>query len=160
MEWNKTIFESCFDFEPTYTTFLSMKQQHTVNRIRRYITSKLKINYVPNYFDYKRVCVEMIKRNDNESNHWLGSFAGWDNTPRHKYNGTIYKNFSLTAFENTLKEQYSKSIENHKPFIIIDAWNEWGEGAYLEPDKYYKFGKLEVIKRVKNSIKESEDKGM
>ena len=33
-------------------------------------------------------------------------------------------------------------------FIMLDNWNEWGEGAYMEPDLKYGKGKLEALKRV------------
>lgn len=153
LEWNKEMFEGCFDFEPTYTTFLNMEKEHFINRFKRGIKKVFKGTWITNYFDYSKVCEEMEKREETDQNHSLGAFAEWDNTPRHSHNGTIFKRFSIERFEKCLEIQMSKSIKYNKPFLIIDAWNEWGEGAMLEPDNVWGTQKLESISRVRNKIK-------
>ena len=74
------------------------------------------------------------------------------------------------AFHST-PEQFTKALEKAKsyldgrcskdartwcPPLIINAWNEWSEGAYLEPDQRFGFGKLQAIAKVFNSSKVQE----
>lgn len=75
-----------------------------------------------------------------------GTFVDWDNTPRNKH-GAIYSGFTIEKFEKYMHLLVKKVKENNKKMIFINAWNEWGEGAYLEPDEKYGYKKLEAIKK-------------
>ena len=33
-----------------------------------------------------------------------------------------------------------------KDFMFLFAWNEWGEGGYLEPDEENQYGYLEAVR--------------
>lgn len=80
-----------------------------------------------------------------------GCTLGWDNTARFGRNATIYLNFSLNHYYTWLR----KIIENTRAkyqnqdnrFIFINAWNEWTEGAYLEPDKKYGYAYINTTSR-------------
>lgn len=75
-----------------------------------------------------------------------GAFVDWDNTPRNKH-GVMYEGFSIEKFGEYMKRLVERSEEEKRPMIFINAWNEWGEGAFLEPDEKYRYQKLEAIKR-------------
>ena len=73
-----------------------------------------------------------------------GALVDWDNTPRNKH-GVAYAGFSVEAFENGMRRLIERARAENKPMLFINAWNEWGEGAFLEPDEKYGFAKLEAI---------------
>lgn len=79
------------------------------------------------------------------------SFPSWDNTPRKGSAGTVYYNHDITTFKkwlNGAKDFTLKYNKDAEKFIFINAWNEWAEGAYLEPDKANGFSRLEALKDV------------
>lgn len=85
--------------------------------------------------------------NNQWTNEFLpGAFVDWDNTPRNKH-GVLYADFSIGKFEKYMKQLVQRAGKEKKPMIFINAWNEWGEGAFLEPDEKYRYQKLEAVKK-------------
>ena len=77
-------------------------------------------------------------------------FVDWDNTARYNHRATIFKDATPEKFEYWF-EKLVKSMPNRnipEPFIFLNAWNEWAEGAYLEPDEVNEYAYLETVKRV------------
>lgn len=78
---------------------------------------------------------------------------GWDDTPRYPTKGrkdvVHYNNSpeSFGAFLQIAKEYLKKHPEQPK-LIVINSWNEWVEGSYLEPDMRWGFSYLEAVKKV------------
>lgn len=76
-----------------------------------------------------------------------GAFVDWDNTPRKGKRGSVY----IGASPEKFKSYFEKLVEKVKKeyttdYIFVFAWNEWGEGGYLEPDKDNGYGYLEAIR--------------
>lgn len=76
-----------------------------------------------------------------------GAFCGWDNTPRKGRNGAVYFNNTPELFYKQLKAAIDRANSIDLPLLFINAWNEWGEGAHLEPELLYGYKFLEMVKR-------------
>jgi glycosyltransferase involved in cell wall biosynthesis/ubiquinone/menaquinone biosynthesis C-methylase UbiE len=75
----------------------------------------------------------------------------WDNTARKKGRGTIFCNGSPAIYLNWLKNAVRETIETFpepdERLVFINAWNEWAEGAHLEPDQSYGYAWLDATRR-------------
>ncbi len=79
-----------------------------------------------------------------------GCTLGWDNTARFGENANIYMNFSLDCYSSWLRKVIEYTRTRFKPedrYLFINAWNEWAEGAYLEPDKKYGYASINATSR-------------
>ncbi|GIK26591.1 MAG: hypothetical protein BroJett006_28370 [Betaproteobacteria bacterium] len=79
-----------------------------------------------------------------------GACPSWDNTARKKSKGGIFHHncpklftqWLINAFTDTLKR-----IDNpDERIVFINAWNEWAEGAHLEPDQRYGYAWLQAVR--------------
>ncbi len=79
----------------------------------------------------------------------LGGFAGYDDTPRRGHGGCVIRDANPYIFYEGIKNLLKKADKIDAPFIFINAWNEWGEGMYLEPDEKYGLSFLEALCQAK-----------
>ena len=146
--------ESCdgvMDFEPFST--LSNMLEEELGEITHKKTGFNGVIY--EVYDYEGICKKCVNQFKLPNiNHYLGCFPGWDNTPRAKERADVIKIEGNTAekFYKYFSAQYSKSKNLGNDYIFINAWNEWGEGAFLEPDKLEKMGYLDAIKKTKKGV--------
>lgn len=80
--------------------------------------------------------------------------TGWDNNPRYPADEftPVVEGKSPEAYERMLRKAKSwaeRNIPAGSPkLLIINAWNEWTEGEYLEPDERFGYGFLNATARV------------
>jgi glycosyltransferase involved in cell wall biosynthesis/tetratricopeptide (TPR) repeat protein len=68
----------------------------------------------------------------------------WDNTARRGKDAHMYGDFTVAKYEQWLVVNVAKSVaEQSDPVVFINAWNEWGEGSALEPDRFFGYELLE-----------------
>lgn len=119
-----------------------------------YISSQVSFknpNFKGNIVDYSYyVNNKLYLKEDKEKyNLFKTIIPSWDNTPRRGNKSTIFYNSSPELYKQWLKDIiiYTKTKKNKdEQFVFINAWNEWGEGNYLEPDKKYGYEYLQAVR--------------
>jgi len=74
-----------------------------------------------------------------------GVMPGWDNTARRPNNPAIFHGSAPAAYQRWLENAICDTKQNASPehqIVFINAWNEWAEGAHLEPDRKFGYGNL------------------
>lgn len=83
---------------------------------------------------------------------YLCGFVRYDDSPRRGNKARIILNESPEKFGEYMKKLMTISKKQNKEFVFLMAWNEWGEGAYLEPDTVDGNSYLEILKKVIDEI--------
>jgi hypothetical protein len=102
--------------------------------------------YSYNHSDY----IAKLKRND--STYHLGVLTRFDNTPRRASKAHIIYGSNPYVFRQALlgaKRISSKTSQNDN-FIFINAWNEWAEGAILEPSNRFGRTYLQALREIES----------
>ncbi len=81
------------------------------------------------------------------SNISFGAFVTYDDTPRRGKRGKILTGATPEKFKRYMSKLINISQKQNKKYIFLTAWNEWGEGAYIEPDKSNRYAYLEALKQ-------------
>lgn len=87
---------------------------------------------------------------------WIrGCNPSWDNEARRPGRGWTMHGTTPEFFETWLRyvtgEGSPGTARNPDNYVFINAWNEWAEGAYLEPDRRYGHAMLNRIASVLQS---------
>jgi len=107
--------------------------------------------------DYPAIVNHMINLEKPGYKFFRGVFPSWDNTPRRQSSSAIFINSSPELYKLFLKATLALTRTEHvgdERLIFINAWNEWAEGAHLEPDQKYGMRWLEATKE---ALTEEED---
>ncbi len=65
---------------------------------------------------------------------------GWDNDARRQGSGLTIHGSTPAKYERWLSELVARARRKPffgEPLVCVNAWNEWAEGAYLEPDLHF-----------------------
>ena len=106
------------------------------------------------YYNYQKIISDLKAGKTMADNapypFYRCAMLGWDNSSRRQSGYSVWQYFSLKDYHYWLRKNIEYTQEKFLPgdrFIFINAWNEWAEGTYLEPDERYGYASLNTTTR-------------
>jgi lipopolysaccharide biosynthesis protein len=120
---------------------------------KKYLLNNL--NVEGNFFDYRHLVSDIITKNELTpppigKKFYRSVMLGWDNSARREAGWSTWFGFSLDTYYAWLKYIVQFTKDNHEEdeqFLFINAWNEWAEGTYLEPDRKYGYASINTTSK-------------
>lgn len=88
-------------------------------------------------YDYGRIVDYYCARPEPRYRRYRGPMLAWDNTPRHAERAVVFHDVTPERYERWLADSLQharRRFAGEERLVFINAWNEWAEGSYLEPD--------------------------
>lgn len=167
--WNKRLLEegikgiyiveyiSTFNPKPSIPTsnavyedepnFVCRFKISSINKFKRVICKKLKMT---DYQSYDKLWRLILNKKETYGGRKiiLGAFPQWDNSPRKGKNSRVIKGATPEKFKKYIQKLYYSDRKDSSDIILLNAWNEWGEGAIMEPTEQDGYKYLEAIQEV------------
>ena len=144
--FRKEILELGYD--ATYNDAILNVHHHQNIIYKVFLELRARVLHYPKIFKYKDAIKYMLCDEERADNAIPVIAPNWDHTPRSGANGILLEDCNPKYFKNLVRNAINlvKDKPADKQIVIIKAWNEWGEGNYMEPDLKYRRGMLEALK--------------
>jgi len=116
--------------------------QANIGKIRKKILGSCLKKY-----NYDKIWKGILKKYQFKKNTFPGALVNFDDTPRRGKNGAVFVNATPDKFYRYFSELLRQCRDFYKQeYVFLTAWNEWAEGAYLEPDNENQYAWLEAVR--------------
>jgi glycosyltransferase involved in cell wall biosynthesis len=107
-------------------------------------------DFVGTIYDWRIFLERSYNYVDPEYTLFRSVCPSWDNTARRKERGTIFAKSEPFYYQKWLENAVNHTVayrENEQErLVFVNAWNEWAEGAHLEPDLKYGYAYLQATR--------------
>lgn len=146
-------FDASLQFSPDFAALPPRIRRSRVLRLAERLLTPGRGYRMHNVYDYESVAAVALARQANASPgdvEYPCVSPAWDNTPRRRQWALILRGSTPSLYEKWLRgaaERHPRPTPEEN-FLFINAWNEWAEGAHLEPDLKWGKAYLQATSRV------------
>lgn len=115
----------------------------------------LDVNYSGYAIPYQRIVEDALAQRGDGYTLFPGVAPAWDNEARKPGRGSTLYGSTPGRYGAWLHRACEQALAFQRPderIVFINAWNEWAEGAYLEPDRHYGYAYLAETRRVIDAL--------
>ena len=119
-------FDAAVEFPPNNVTLEPITaRQHLLNP-----------DFHGDVHDWRELARRSIEQPDPAYPRYPAVNPGWDNEPRRSGCGRVFAHASPRGYRDWLRHAIATAKRRFpaQPLVFVNAWNEWAEGAVLEPD--------------------------
>ncbi|MFG1433239.1 glycoside hydrolase family 99-like domain-containing protein [Xanthobacter sp. V2C-8] len=100
-------------------------------------------------YDYAEIVRGEIARPTPSHPRFRTAMPSWDNTARKGTAGNVFAGATPALFETWMRHLVAdacKRLPEGQRLVFVNAWNEWAEGAHLEPDRRHGHANLRAVR--------------
>ncbi len=138
-DWTKEGFNAEADFQPGCVKGKCNEITSKMKPVRKDFSGKI--------YDYRDLVEGQRYVSAIKEGCYPAIMPMWDNTARRNARGVIFHGSTPELYKKWFKyllRIIDKDRTMDEKRLYINAWNEWGEGAYLEPDYFFGYAYLQA----------------
>lgn len=151
-------FDAAVDFQPDFGDLPPLIQpSRLVRAVRRLLRPSSGYRH-NNVYAYDALVRHALAKPDVVYPRYRCVAPSWDNSARKAKWAAIFMDATPERFEHWLGEALRRTSAEDDGFVFVNAWNEWAEGAHLEPDQRWGHAFMEAhLRAVERHARRSVD---
>jgi hypothetical protein len=142
-------FDGTIDFAPQLSDLVGYRREGAnLWRLRRNLALGVRSSKLKLYSDSEFRTAMAARRAGLDFPTYRTVLVGWDNTARRGERAIIVTGSTPDALaadlQSAVDDVATRPVDER--LVFVNAWNEWAEGNYLEPDKHYGRARLEAVR--------------
>ncbi|CAD0147621.1 conserved protein of unknown function [Streptococcus thermophilus] len=128
--------------------YAELKANGKIKKIFYAFTRKYLNSMFVEKYRYSDIIRYFNTKEDYQENVFPQLIPGRDRSPRSGKTAVVYYENSPSEFRKAVRNSLEcvKNKEYEHKLIFLNSWNEWAEGAYMEPDIVYGKGFIQVLR--------------